>query len=174
MKAFAISVSLFVAAGLAATPALSREPVSAPAVKTLKDPALLGVWKLKTYIYNGKPHAVSSGLMVITANYLIADAIYDLSETPKPEPDANANYGTYEIVAPGKLIMQQDMQLHWRGKGGSPLVEGDGTFFNRNVPETLFYTVTGNTLKIRFDVPGDQGWILERAEGEMPSTASKH
>jgi hypothetical protein len=140
--------------------------ITVEANSSIADPRLYGVWIPKTYIYDGKPHPMDSGLMVITPNFLIANAIYDLSEPRKTEPDANANYGPYRITAPGVLVMQQQMQLHWRGPGGEKLVEGDGTFFHRGVPETIHYEVNGDKLTLRFQVPGEQAWVLERANGE--------
>jgi hypothetical protein len=132
-----------------------------------KDPALYGVWIPETYMYDGTNYAIDDGLMIITPKYLIANAIYDLSPKKKPKPDANANYGTYEITEPGKLVMDQAMQLHWRSESAdAKLVEGDGTFFNQDVPETLLYKIEGDTLTIRFQVPGEQGWILKRVPGE--------
>ena len=137
------------------------------------DPTLYGVWIPRTYMYNGKAHKIDSGLMIITPTYLIANAIYDLSEPKKPKPDANANYGTYRITAPGQLVMDQAMQLHWRSSSDNTgLVEGDGTFFNQNVPEEIHYTVEGNTLTLRFQIPGEQSWTLEREVGETCSPSS--
>jgi hypothetical protein len=133
------------------------------------DPALCGVWIPETYVYGGRPYKMIDALMVITPQYLIANAIYDLSEKKKkPKPDANANFGPYRITRPGELVMDQKMQLHWRSEGeGVALVEGDGTFFNQNVPETILYEVHGDTLTFSFQVPGEQSWIMKRVPGEM-------
>jgi hypothetical protein len=153
-----------------AAPTESAAPVPT-AAPNAGDPKLYGVWIPKTYVYNGKPHPIDDGLVVITQQYLIANAIYDLSEAKKPKPDANANYGTYVIKAPGQLVMDQAMQLHWRSPGGeSELVEGDGTFFNQGVTEEIHYEVDGDTLTFKFQVPGDQRWVLKRATGESCTT----
>jgi hypothetical protein len=155
-------------AAVVAAPETAQQ--SSPAGAGASDPKLVGVWIPKTYVYNGKPHPIDDGLVIITQQYLIANAIYDLSETKKPKPDANANYGTYVIKAPGQLVMDQAMQLHWRSPGGEgELVEGDGTFFNQDVPEEIHYEVDGDTLTFKFQVPGDQRWVLTRATGESCS-----
>ncbi|MEP7242729.1 MAG: hypothetical protein ABI885_03490 [Gammaproteobacteria bacterium] len=152
------------------------QPEKPAAVPEGGDANLLGVWVPETWMSGGTAHPFQSGLMVITPRYLIVDAIYDLGEKKKPTPDASANYGTYKVTSPGLLVMDQAMQLHWVSDAaradGAP---GTGTFFKQKVPESIKYDVSGDTLRLFFEVPGEQSWILKRQSAESigPSSASR-
>jgi len=122
----------------------------------IKDETIYGVWKPINYEFGGNDHPIEEGLMVITSDYLIATAIYDLDGDR--QSDANANHGPYKFIEPGKIVMDQKMQLHWR------TADMEGHFFKKDIPEEINYTVEGNLLIFHF--PDDRGsrqrWISER------------
>ena len=130
--------------------------MSTTRAENMKDASIYGVWRPIIYEFGGIEHPIEEGLMVITPNYLIATAIYDLDGDG--QSDANANHGPIEFVEPGKLMMDQKMQLHWRTS------DNEGHFFKKDIPEEINYTVEGDRLIFHF--PDDRGasqrWISER------------
>ena len=73
----------------------------------IKDETIYGVWKPINYEFGGKDHPIEEALMVITSDYLIATAVYDLDGYR--QSDANANHGPYKFIEPGKIVMDQKM-----------------------------------------------------------------
>ena len=116
------------------------------------DQRLYGVWRISTYIIQGVSHT-ARGLVDITPKYFLADAVFDFDDDA--HLSANANSGPYQVKN-GKIILQQEMQLHWR-----PGQRENENFLHQNVQETFAYRFENGTLLFLF--PSGNRYVLERA-----------
>jgi hypothetical protein len=127
--------------------ALAAPQVSSEAA----DPRLFGVWATRSYVIEGKDHAMD-GLFIFTQRHFSANAFFQVSGGKLD--DLNANAGTYSTEGE-KLIFMQQVQAHIRpGDPKEPI------FYGKGVEEVATYKIEGDKLLIIF--PSQNRYVCER------------